>query len=900
MDEKSTVYVFSLYSQKLLSSFSPPGVVQAIETDPSLDWLLLGLQNGSIYAYDIDRGNLTSFRLDNLQKRVLPNESLSPVVSIQWNPRDIGTLLIAYTNVALIYSLATDEIRISLRYELPPQAPGGDGKNSSSARYPRIIQSEYHPNSLNVVTAHEDGSLVFWDALSGELLQARSLFDVNVNVPQTINRTQPNGPDNHQFIKLKWICHADPDDTSLIIAGGDSPKGQGIHNLSVMHFGTAPKYSLTSYEKMGHFYATPKQQRFLPIQNPSSVLDFIPLATRTPFFDGGHDPQYLLILLESGELENLAFPSGTLSYKSSLFPQSIAWIHPRTTVSEAFVVPRKQWLGMVARSSKHENILRGGFPAKKPLKPNEIRSALATGHVNGSVRLYDASHNELEDSSVLEVNVAQTLNSITDVAVHKISFAGETAELAVATAGGDIVLYKFDVNKKFNPQRKVLEENMNRLSIQKERKLLVDLTDRTPNVRDGFLPICAIHGQRGRVTALKNSNVGFVAIAYECGDLIIVDRRGPAVIFEDSIRRKSGIQSSSITAFEFSIMVFGDDNYSSILLFAGTDKGETFTYKVLPETSGRFSAQLVDVVQTNDKGINNIVTYKLETGTPATATFDLFHQLADGLLLQGSVLIVSSFDVRILVPGKAKSSHKIFNLEILASSLTVLATKSTNSKPYASCVPTLLADGSIKILSLPELKEITSLALPRPILPSFERFSTVLPSGDILVRTSQSQACLVRICGSGISYAEQPQDRLFNDHTRIPCRPQIGAAQWMRGNTLIGVADLDSLIGGDRRSRPKTKESEIAHGAVLIATPSNGKVGGSDAGDFLYEKPVRRRQAGGYDPTRSIVRTFQNGYDTVGETFNEYANNASQSMNETIGQAKKDLVKGMFRSKFGI
>lgn len=895
LDEKSTVSVFSLYSKKLLSSFSPPGVVTAFATDPSLDWMILGMQNGSIYAYDIDRGSLSSFKLDNLQKRVLPKERLSPVVSIQWNPRDIGTLLIGYTNVTLVYSLATDEIKLSLLYEVPPNALGGDGIQAALARTPAVIEALYHPNSLNIVVAHSDGSLAFWDALTGQLLQARSLFDMDVNIPQHLNKTGPRGPTNHKFVKLRWICHADPNDTSLVIAGGDSPQGQGIHNITVLHFGVAPKYSLTSYDKMGKYYSTPKQQRFLPVQNSGSVIDFLPLGTRTPFFDGCHDPQFLFVLLDSGEVENLAYPSGTLSYKSTLFPQSISWIHPRTTVSETFVVPKKQWLGMVARPSKQDNLLKGGMPTRKSLKVNEMRSALATGHSNGSVRLFDVSHNELDDSTVLEVNVSHTLNSITDVGIEKISFAGDTAELAVAITAGDVVLYKFDVNRLYNPHMNQLEQKMNRLSIGRERKLLVDLKDPSPNIREGFLPICAIHGQRGSITALKNSSVGFVAIAYECGDLIIVDRRGPAVIYEDSIRRKGTSPSSNITSLEFSIMAFGDDAYSSILLFAGTDKGECFTFKILPEASGRFSAQMIDVVQTNEGLITSVIPYRQETGTPAIATFDLFHQLADGLMLQGAVLLASTTDLRILIPGKAKSSHKVFNKNALAASLSIIATKVVSSKPYASCVPVFFDNSTVKVLSLPELKEISTLSLPFSPDPSFARFSSVLPSGDILVRLSQSQAALVQICGTGIGIGQQPTDRVFSEKARIPYRPQIGTAQWMKGSSiLITHHDLDNLIGGDRRPRAKTKESEISMGNITLGKPTN-----AEDDEFAYDKPVRRRQAGGYDPSRAVMRTFQNGYDTVEEAVNDYANKASQSMNETIGEAKQDLVSGLIRSKLG-
>lgn len=902
IDARSTIMVFSIYSKKMLSTFSPPGNVTAMATDPSLDWLLIGLQNGSIYAYDIDRGNMTPFRIDNLQKKVLPNERLSPVVSIEWNPRDIGTLLIGYSNCAIIYSISENDLKLSFRYEVPKGAPGGNNILPTTVRYPKVLQALYHPNSLNILTTHEDGSLVFWDALTGEQLHARSLFDTDVNVPSGIAPTH-EGAVNTQFLKVSWVCEDNPDYTALVIAGGDGPAHDGIHNLSVINYGVAPKYSMTSYEKMGKYYATPKQQRFLPIQNSSSVIDFLALPQSSPYFNGNHNPNFIVALLESGEIETLAYPKGTLNYRSSLFPQSIAWVHPHTTFTVATPVPRKQWLGMIGKSTKKENILKGGFPTRKPLRANEVRAALATGHSNGSVRIWDASHAELDESSVMEVSVSNALNTITNIAVGNISFAGETAELAVATIGGDVALFKFDVNRKYNPNIGEIEESMSRLSLQEETRLMVNLSHRTPNIKQGFLPVVAIHAKRGKVTALKNSNIGFVAMAYETGDLIIIDRRGPAIIFEENILHYSRAGSSYISSLEYSIMVFGDDGYSSILLFAGTDKGELLTFKLLPDSSGRFSVQVADIIQANKYPIINITPFKEESGAPAIATFDQFHQLSSGLIVQGSVLVTSKSDLRIVTPGKAKLTQKLFNVPVATAGVSIISVKQPNaSKPYGAVVQVLLQTGTIKVLSLPELREISSIILPYRVDPHFIQFSTILPSGDAVIRIGRSEAGLVNVAGEGVKVAELPSDKLYNKQLRIPYRPQVGALQWAKGTTLVSYDDLDRLIGGDRRPKSKNPESEIASGNMTYDVKGSANNSNDDLRkdeDFSYTKPVRKRTQGGYDPTRSIVRTFQNGVESAEESFNEYANGASQSMNESISDAKNDLMKSILKSKFG-
>lgn len=114
----SGLTILSLHSKKVLGTALFPGSVTAMETDPSLDWLIMGLSNGSLMFYDVDRLQQTPFRIDNLQKKIMPKEKLSPVVSIEWHPRDIGTLLIGYNQSAVVYSLVSGEIKSVLVYQL--------------------------------------------------------------------------------------------------------------------------------------------------------------------------------------------------------------------------------------------------------------------------------------------------------------------------------------------------------------------------------------------------------------------------------------------------------------------------------------------------------------------------------------------------------------------------------------------------------------------------------------------------------------------------------------------------------------------------------------------------------------------------------------------------------------
>lgn len=47
LDSKHEVSIFSLETTRILASYTPPGGVTALITDPSLDFALIGLQNGA-------------------------------------------------------------------------------------------------------------------------------------------------------------------------------------------------------------------------------------------------------------------------------------------------------------------------------------------------------------------------------------------------------------------------------------------------------------------------------------------------------------------------------------------------------------------------------------------------------------------------------------------------------------------------------------------------------------------------------------------------------------------------------------------------------------------------------------------------------------------------------------
>ena len=895
INAKDTVYVLSLYSQKVLTTVFVPGKITSIDTDASLDWMLIGLQNGSMIVYDIDRDQLSSFKLDNLQKSsFFPAARLSPIVSIQWNPRDIGTVLISYEYVTLTYSLVENEIKQSFIYELPPFAPGGDfSEKTNEKRTPKVIQSLYHPNSLHIITIHEDNSLVFWDANSGHMIMARTVFETEINVPQP-DYIRDSSTNAAKISKVYWMCENNPEYTSLLISHKSISRGDN-QSLTMIDLGYTPRYSITSYEGMKNYYANPKQMKIFPLPTNVPIVNILPIPRQSPYFAGCHNPGLILLILGNGEIETMLYPSGIFTDKASLFPQNLSWLRPLATTSMAVSVPNKLWLGALSAAQNKDYLLKGGVRTKRQKLPAEYGTAFITGHSNGSVRIYDASHGDIQDNASFEVNLSRTLNKAKELAVDKISFAAETLELAVSIETGDVVLFKYEVNQFYSaenrPESGDLEMNFRRFSLNNTNGVLVDVRDRAPTgVRQGFMPSTAVHVNKGKTSAINNSNIGFVGIAYAAGSLMLIDRRGPAIIYMENIREISGAQSACVTCIEFVIMEYGDDGYSSILMVCGTDMGEVITYKILPASGGKFDVQLMDITNVTSKGpIHKIDAFSKETKSSCLATIPKMQNLSKGLCIPGIVLITGFDDIRLITLGKSKSTHKGFKYPLAATGLSYISTvEKNNDRKNLTVIITLEINGHLRVFTIPDFKEQMSEHIPFPIAAKYITESSVLRNGDIAIRVSEFQASLFSTVKEQDTLAPV-SDTLYINGIRIPYRPQVNSLQWARGTVYCTPAQLNELLGGVNRPASKYKESIIAEGSFSERSSDDNN---ANHPEHQYTKPTRKGRNSSYGVLRNVSRAVETRWDAVEDRFNDYATAMGETMNEAVEQTGKDVMKG--------
>lgn len=490
-------------------------------------------------------------------------------------------LLIGYSEGAVIYSFQQDKPLKHFRYEVPPKAPGGDSDPAApnTSRFPRLTQALWHPTGTFILTGHEDSSIVIWDPKDGRKILARTLQAVNVDKPGT-------GPDSlgsttgtfalkEPLFRIAWCSKVNPDETGILVAGGASTTTP-TKGLTFLELGHTPIYNTSSWQALSEHLEKPKKQYILPTPPNAEVVDFCLIPRNSPHYAGSHDPIAVLALLASGEMVTLSFPSGHPITPTNQLHPSLTFIHPFVGRLDMSFIERTQWLGMVENRSRGPLILNGGVKAKYSLRRFSHRNILQTAHADGTIRIWDAGHgDEIENEAMLQVDVARAVGRVEDINISVMSMSSVTGELAVGLETGEMAVFRWGQKKNFDNETHHADSRGFGLRSIKDRL--------EASIKEGLLPLTLLDEKHSRITALKISDVGFVGGGFEDGSLVVVDLRGPAVIYDADVKdfgqqQKHGSfrrsQSNPIvnkpewaTALEFGVMSLEGEGEHIIILY---------------------------------------------------------------------------------------------------------------------------------------------------------------------------------------------------------------------------------------------------------------------------------------------------------------------------------------------
>jgi len=444
---------------------------------------------------------------------------------------------------------------------------------------------------------------------------------------------------------------------------------------------------------------------------------------------------------------------------------------------------------------------------------------------------------------------------------------------------------------------------------------LTSIVDRMePSLTEGLCPFTLLDQKDGPVTAVCMSAIGFAAAAFEGGTLVIIDLRGPAIIFKASVQdftkeQKSGFlrrgnsdnsKPDWVTQLQFSIMMLDGEDYSSILLHAGTNLGHLASFKILPEPSGRYQAQFAGSVSLDSTRVMYIAPINAELGRPlASATQTALGGLSSGIRINGALLVVTPTGAHVFRPATAKGAHRGFDSYFCDSAGIV----QYQDQSYA--LLGLFGDGKARAYAIPSLREITTLDLTTlgsntvgsPGL-DVRRFDSaaIASTGYIMAFTGPSNVALFSIFGTGETLARR-QDLLFNPEFVIPPRPTISAVAWVTGTQYITPLDMDILIGGP--DRPPSKRMIAQARSEEEQRRQSIRAGSSAGGPSAAQQPDEGYWA--YMQRQIQERTEKLGL--AGDRVDDLEQNSSQwlaDVNKFVGRQKRAAATGLIRAKFGI
>ncbi|KAI1001705.1 Lethal(2) giant larvae [Podosphaera aphanis] len=889
LDSKSELIIWNLTTRKKRASIILPGVVTLMVTDPMLDWALIGLQSGKMVAYDLDRESLAPLRLPNFWQEKTKKAIPSPIVSMQWHPRDIGQLLIGYPEGAVLYSFKQAKPIQYLEYTVPVGAPGGTGDPAQIAktRKPSLTHVFWHPTGIFIGTAYDDSSLVFWDHKDYRIIMARTLSQTCINDPQT----QVSEPfsEREPFRKILWCCKENPDDTGILTVGG-SIKSNPEKGLSFLELGVTPIYATSTWQSLTDYFNGTRQS-VLSTPIGIDILDFCLIPRTSPHYAGAQDPIAVIALLSSGELVTLSFPGGhPISPTNQLHP-SITFVHPFINSTRLSLVDRTRWLGMSEKRQQGPLLLKGGIEASKPFKRFVSRNILLMSHADGTLRVWDAGEaDQLENSAMLQIDVARALERLEEIYITDFSMAASTGELVVGTSKGEVVIYRWGVNKYYgrtSPER-----------IQPAAGELTDISSRSePTLKEGLQPFVLYNCARGSITVVKVSDVGFVAIGTESGGFSIIDLRGPSIIFSSKlselvspVKRKGFLKTKGTTSpslsdwpvvIEFGVLSLEGDNYSSITCFVGTQLGLVLTFKILPGINGIYTVQLAGTSSLTDK-IISITPIIADTGKRAKATGEIVGELRTGEQTHGILVAVSQTEVRIFKPAIAKGARKTFD-DYFCDSARVATFEGRGCALIG-----IFGDAKIRAFSIPGLKEISSARIPM-LEPSRFSSSIITDSGGVFGWSSPSELAFLNVWGTG-QLLQPSSDTLFNPEALIPPRPTISSLQWITGTQYLSPIDLDLLIGGPDR-RPSKR--------MLTATAEEDRLARSNGNQSRVNETQSSEGWGDYMVRQLNERTEK--LDLVGNSMNKMQENSqgwADDVSKFVKKQKKNMVLGAISGKW--
>lgn len=192
--------------------------ITTLHLSPSHSHLFIGLRDGTVDTYDLDRLQPSPYRVPNcwyeeeelLRKSGVPDaptrRHVPLVIDMATSPTDIGSLVLAYEGGAVLLDIQERSVLASFQLRLLPGAPGAGGISPQARWTERASPATciaWRPDGKVLAIGHEDGLISFWNPQDdSKPLLVRSLDGLDLD-RSTVD-DMPDQPAREPIFKMAW------------------------------------------------------------------------------------------------------------------------------------------------------------------------------------------------------------------------------------------------------------------------------------------------------------------------------------------------------------------------------------------------------------------------------------------------------------------------------------------------------------------------------------------------------------------------------------------------------------------------------------------------------------------------------------------------------------------------
>ncbi|CAO1622319.1 unnamed protein product [Sympodiomycopsis kandeliae] len=347
--------------------------ITTLHLSPSHSHLFVGLRDGTVDTYDLERLHGSPYRIPNcwyeeeelLRKSGVPDapprRHVPLVTDMAISPKDLNVMLMAYEGGAVLLDIKQRSVIASFQLRLLPGAPGAGGIAPAAIWTERGSPATcvaWRPDGQAFAIGHEDGLISFWNPIDdSKPVLVRSLVELDLDRP-TVDDL-PNRPPREPVFKMAWAgfpgkgwldtisgekkTDQEPGEeteagTTILSVLGGAVAGQDPPGVALLNF---PQYVAPVSVTSGSFWSGPSQEpspdvlhktrqslrsslsttRESRLLSNGDVQDFVLLPRSSPHYGMAWDPVAIIMLVDKPSgLPPLAPPSASRGLMAARFP----------------------------------------------------------------------------------------------------------------------------------------------------------------------------------------------------------------------------------------------------------------------------------------------------------------------------------------------------------------------------------------------------------------------------------------------------------------------------------------------------------------------------------------------------------------------------------------------------